>query len=32
MVEEHRKRVEDEMTKLINNIDRNYLRRMQVFV
>ena len=30
MVEEQRRRIESEMTRLIEDIDRNYLRKMQV--
>lgn len=30
MVEEQRQRVEQEMTKLINELDMQYLRKMQV--
>lgn len=30
MVEEQRKRVEGEMTKIVEEIDRSFLRKMQV--
>lgn len=30
MVEQQRHRVEQEMTKMVNDIDKEYLRRMQV--
>lgn len=30
MVDQQRRRVEQEMTKLVDEIDRNYLRKMQV--
>ena len=30
MVEEQRRRIENEMTRMIEDIDRNYLRKMQV--
>lgn len=31
MVEQQRQRVEQEMTKMINEIDKSYLRKMQVY-
>lgn len=30
MVEEQRQRIEQEMTKMINDLDKQYLRKMQV--
>lgn len=32
MVEQQRQRIEQEMTKMINELDLQYLRKMQVFI
>ena len=32
MVEEQRKRVEGQMTKIVEDIDKTYLRKMQVII